>query len=228
MSYTLYDRLGSGGFVVEAMLALAGVEYKYEPLQSKPNEPIKQLVEHLNPWGQVPMLETADGSLVTEVGAIISYLAYQELTCHDGPHLWVEPKDRALYLRWNVFLSVNVYEGILRQCYPQRYFDPLEDEEMNAKLSVSVKTSAKKRVHEAFLFLENHVIKEKGDFLLSSKLSGCDIYMAMLYAWHNKKADLPKCTEITRRVATHELIQSIWKRNFHDRLDYKWHELSPS
>ena len=87
MSYTLYNHLGSGGFVVEAMTAVAGVEYKHKPLQSKPNEPIKQLVEHLNPWGQVPMLETADGSLVNEVGAIISYLAYQESACHDGPRL---------------------------------------------------------------------------------------------------------------------------------------------
>lgn len=35
MSYILHNRLGSGGFVVEATLALAGLEYVYEPIESK-------------------------------------------------------------------------------------------------------------------------------------------------------------------------------------------------
>ena len=221
MSYILHNRLGSGGFVVEAVLELAGLDYNYEPLNSKPNTSVKSLVQHINPWGQVRILETPDGTVLTEVAAILIYL---EPHCTDN--LWVE--DHTAFLRWSVFLSVNIYEGILRQCYPHRYFESFaNDEDLNAKMAKSIQASAKRKVHEAFLFLENHAIHEEG-YLLGSKLSACDIFLAMLYAWHNRQPDLPKCTEITRRVATHPIINPIWKRNFHDRLDFKWHELPPS
>ena len=59
--------------------------------------------------------------------------------------------------------------------------------------------------------------------MLGKQLSPVDIYLAFLYAWHNKQPDLPKITSITKRVATHKVIQPIWERNFHDRLDEKWH-----
>lgn len=135
-------------------------------------------------------------------------------------------------------MSVNIYEGILRQSYPHRYFDvssgldaknPASDTvveaAVQAEMSMCIKTSAKKRVHEAFLLLEDVI--DEGDFLLGPKMSSCDIFLALLYAWHNKQPDLPKCCEITRRVASHRLINPIWERNFHDRLDEKWHEIRP-
>lgn len=222
--------------MVEATLELAGIEKEYSPIKSKPNTSVREHIAHINPWGQVPVLETPNGDVITEVAAIICYLAQHEETCRNGPHLW--NSDNASYLRWSVFMSVNIYEGILRQSYPDRYFDissnidtkdpsrkAAVETAVKAEMSMSVKMSAKKRVHEAFLLLEN-VIHE-GHFLLGSKMSSCDIFLAMLYAWHNKQPDLPKCCEITRRVATHRLVNPIWERNFHDRLDEKWHEARP-
>ena len=78
----------------------------------------------------------------------------------------------------------------------------------------------------AFKLLEEHVLaknEEGHTFLLGERMSPVDVYLAFLYAWHNKQADLPGCTEITRRVATHEVIGPVWERNFRDRLDEKWH-----
>lgn len=236
MSYILHNRLGSGGFVVEATLELAGLEYTYEPIESKPNTPVQERIAHINPWGQVPVLEVPNGKVLTEVAAIICYLTQSENACHSGPNLW--NNDYASFLRWSIFMSVNIYEGILRQSYPYRYFDfssssntessareAVIDTAIKTGMALSVKMSARKRVHKAFLLLEE--IIHKDEFLLGPQMSCCDIFLAMLYAWHNKQPDLPKCCEITHRIATHTLINPIWERNFHDRLDEKWHEARP-
>lgn len=239
MAYVLHNRLGSSGFLVEAMLTAANVPFAYEPLKSLPNTPVRPLVQRVNPWGQVPVLVTPDGTVLTECGAILIYLVEHEPGCARGPHLFVPPDDEgnggskggggsrasAACLRWTVFLSVNAYEGILRQSYPRRYFDPFDDDDdLNSKVEESVQLAARKRTHAAFKLLEEHVLaknKEGHKFLLGERMSPVDVYLACLYAWHNKQADLPGCTEITRRVATHEVIGPVWERNFRDRLDEK-------
>lgn len=50
--YILHNRLGSGGFVVEAALPLAQIPLVYEPLTTTPDTDVAPFVVHLNPWGQ--------------------------------------------------------------------------------------------------------------------------------------------------------------------------------
>ena len=50
MGYVLHNRLGSGGFAVEVALELAGLDYVYEPINSKPNTSVKEHIDHINPW----------------------------------------------------------------------------------------------------------------------------------------------------------------------------------
>ena len=63
MGHILYNRLGSGGSVVEAAMALAD-------------------------------------------------------RTHTGPNLWID--NRPAFLRWTVFMSVNIDKHILRQSYHER------------------------------------------------------------------------------------------------------------
>lgn len=220
MTYTLHSRLGSGGFAVEAVLTAAGIKFDYHPMASKPDVPLGPGIAHLNPWQQVPVLELEDGTIITETAAILTYLSQKEASLKNGPVLWVD--DPAQFLRWSVFLSVNIYEGILRKSYPARYVSgyPASTAPL---ITGSVRDAAIRRVHEAFTCIEQATSDHA--FLLGERMSPCDVFLAMLYAWHNQRPDLPKCTWITRQVATHEAIRPIWKRNFHDRLDFKWHEL---
>lgn len=233
MTYRLHNRLGSGGFAIEATLSLAGVPFDYEPMASRPNQPLGPKIAHLNSWGQVPVLDLPDGGRMTEVAAMLAQLSVTEAGCREGPYLWID--DHPAFLRWSVFLAVNVYEGILRQSYTPRFFQPLPVEEdgaeslqgftasgLNASMDRNLKNAAKTRVHQAFRCLENDTAEHA--FLLGPRLSSCDIFLAMLYAWHGQQPDLPKCTRITQLVATHDQIRPIWRRNFHDRLDHKWHE----
>ncbi|MEM9899872.1 MAG: glutathione S-transferase family protein [Pseudomonadota bacterium] len=226
MTYRLHNRLGSGGFVIEACLAACDIEFAYEPIRSVPDQPLGSQVHDLNLWGQVPVLELHDGAKITEVAAILAHLSYAEPTLKHGPDLWID--DHPQFLRWSVFLSVNVYEGILRRSYTSRYYSKSADtgagaspEDSDAFIASSIRHAARKRVHDALLCIERETAHHK--FLLSDRLSPCDVYLAMLYAWHNKQPDLPKCTWITSQVATHARIRAIWKRNFEDRLDFRWH-----
>lgn len=50
--YILHNRLGSGGFVVEAALPLAQIPFIYETFASTPDTDVAPVVAHLNPWGQ--------------------------------------------------------------------------------------------------------------------------------------------------------------------------------
>lgn len=222
MKYRLHNRLGSGGFAVEATLVAAKLDFAFDPINSVPNQPLGAQVDSLNTWGQLPVLELQDGRKITETAAILTHLSEVEPSVANGPNLWIE--DRSQFLRWSIFLAVNVYEGILRQSYSDRFFaaNSMSDSE-KAEVTSAIRQAAKDRVHHAFKCIEAETAGHK--FLLGDRLSPCDIFLAMLYAWHNQKPDLPKCTMITTQVATHEDIRPIWKRNFHDRLDFRWHEL---
>lgn len=227
MTYVLYNRMGSGGFAVEAAMALAGVEYRLEKLDSRPNEPLKTKIEYLNGWGQVPVLNLPDGTIMTELCAIMTHLTCVEDGCQRGPHLWVE--DHPAFLRWAAYLCVNVYEGILRQTYPDRFCltsgrtGSALDVGSDAWLLNNVSAAGERRTHEALLHIQDATKMHR--FLIGDRMSGCDVILAMLYAWHNQRPDLKRLAWITEQVATHDVVRPIWRANFETRLDFKWHEL---
>lgn len=227
MTYTLYNRSGSGGFVIEAVLEMAGAHFQVQTLNSLPNEPLQDHIGHLNGWGQVPVLILEDGTVMTELAAILAYLAQVEPGLRRGPHLWIDSDP--LFLRWSVFLCVNAYEGILRQTYPERYCTTHNaspsDETMAIRqdaIIANVKAAADARTHAAFLCLEKQI--KSGGFVLGTKPSACDVLLAMLYAWHNKRPDLPNCTFITERIATHAVVRPMWQKHFESRLTHQWHK----
>lgn len=71
------------------------------------------------------------------------------------------------------------------------------------------------RVHAALREIERSCTTN--GVLLDPEISLCDVFLAMLYAWHNKWPDLPNCTRIARLVATHPVIAPVWDPNFSHR-----------
>ena len=106
MSYKLYNRIGSGGFVVEAALALADIPHELVTLNSVTSTPLPASFRDINPWGQVPTLLTPDGDTLTESAAILIHLA----ACHPGKGLGPPPgsPEHGQFLRWLVFMSSNI------------------------------------------------------------------------------------------------------------------------
>lgn len=209
MSYKVYNRLGSGGFAVEAALTLAEVPHEMVFLDSAPSTPLPDSYRQINPWGQVPALITPDGTLVTETGAILIWLAGRHPAL--GPVPWTD--EHATFVRWIVFMSASLYEGVLRQTYPDRY--TATEDGVDAVIA-----AAAKRNQDAFLLLEDHLKGRKT--IAGEDLSAADIYLAMLTTWHRNKDDLPNVSALAKRVAEHPAIAPVWEKNFAHVLDRVW------
>lgn len=211
MPYKLYNRPGSGGFAVEAALALAEQTVELITIDSKPSTDLPESFRETNAWRQVPVLVTPDGTVMTESAAMLIWIAEQHPGKDVGPA--IGSQDRAQLLRWVVFLSVNVYEAVLRRVYPGRYVaDP--------EAAPDVRRMATQRNDDAFVMLERELVEHA--FLLGSEMSVADVYLAMLFAWHAEHDAYPNCQKLTHRVARHSVVAPIWQRNFDHRLAVKW------
>lgn len=206
MPYRLYNRRGSGGFVVEAALALAETAFELEELDSKPSTPLPESFRQLNPWRQVPTLILPDGSTMSETAAILIHLA----ACHPDKPLGPAPgtSEHAQFLRWIVFANVNVYEAILRMPYTERYTTDRDGLE-------AVREAALLRKGEAVTVLEQAI--DSGPFLLGSEMSVLDVYVAMLHTWYRTDLALPKLDALKAGVKAHPVVGPIWQRHFGDR-----------
>lgn len=209
MTYKVYNRLGSGGFAIEAALNLAGADHQMEFLDSRPSTPLPESYRQINPWGQVPALITPDGTLVTETGAILIWLSGRHPAL--GPDPWTD--DHATFIRWIVFMSTSLYEGVLRQTYADRYT-------ASADGVADVIKAAAQRNHDAFLLLEDHL--QGRETLVGADITAADIYLAMLTVWHRRRDELPNALRLTHRIAEHPDIHHAWERNFARRLDKTW------
>jgi glutathione S-transferase len=206
MTYRLHNRVGSGGFVAEAALALAGAPYEILELDSEPGTPLPESFRDINPWGQVPTLVLPDGSVMTETAAILIHLA----ACF--PDKGFAPAAgtpaHAAFLRWVVFTNVNIYEATLRQLYPFRYTsDPNAHD--------ATRDAAIARMGEALAVLEKAI--NTGPYLLGETMNLADIYIAMLFVWFSGEIDAPNLTRLTDGVRRHPTVAPIWRRHFGDR-----------
>lgn len=206
MTYRLYNRVGSGGFVVEAALALAGAPCELVDLDSESSTPLPESFRAVNPWGQVPTLVLPDGSTMTESAAILIHLA----ACHPDKKLAPLPGTpaHARFLRWVVFANVNIYEAALRRSYPFRYTADPQAHDATREAAIA-------RMGEALAVLEKAI--GAGPFLLGETMSLADVYFAMLFIWFRGRIEAPNLTRLTEGVRRHPTVAPIWRRHFGDK-----------
>lgn len=205
MPYILYNRRGSGGFVVEATLALTGADYELPELNSKVGTPLPDAFRATNPWRQVPTPVLPDGTTMTETSAILIHLA----ACHPDRGLAPSPGTSAhgTFLRWIIFANINLYEAVLRRGYPSRFTDDEAGTE-------AVQSAAIRRMGEALGVIEEHIA---GPFLLGPDMNVADIYIAMFYIWHRGEIDAPKLASIAQHMRDHSVVGPVWRKHFGDR-----------
>lgn len=175
--YTLYTRPSTGGFVAEAVLALAGAPFERVNI-SKTVAPDPGFLA-ISPLGQVPVLTLPDGSSLTESAAICTLIAER----HPEAALAPAPGSpiRADFLRWMSFMSSALYPAVLRYYYAQRYTADPDGVQ-------AVKEAAAAELDRGFAVLDQAL--EGRDWLVGDAFSVADVYLLMIASWHplGKKA----------------------------------------
>lgn len=199
MTYTLYTNKGSGGFAVEAAFAKAGAPVKLVTIDYDAKEQQSAAYAKINPMMQVPAMTLPDGTLVTELAAIVMHIA----AAFTDKGLAPVPGSsaHARFLRWMLFMATNIYEADLRYFYPDRYTtDPSG--------VPAVKASGAAHMARAFSIME----PELKPFLLGSTQTIADVYLAMLTTW--SPAPLRGKFEALRAaVATDPAYGPVWERH---------------
>lgn len=205
MTYRLFNRRSSGGFVVEAALNLAEASFELVELDSKVGTPLPESFRETNPWGQVPTLILPDGTMMTETSAILIHIG----ACFPEKNLAPIPgsSEHAVYLRWLVFANVNLYEAVARRGYPFRYTtDPTAED--------ATREAAIARMGEALAVLEAGIA---GPFMLGDEMTLGDVYLAMLFIWYRGEIDAPRLTVLKNAVKQNPIVAPIWERHYGDR-----------
>ena len=169
MSYHLFNRPGSGGFVVESTLTLAEADFEPTELDSKAGTPLPESFRETNSLGQLPILILPDGRTMTVSSAMLMHLA----ACFPEKNLGPDPgtSEHASFLRLIVFASVNLYESLFRRGYPFRFTDDEDGYKAIPKAAI-------RRMGEALLVIKDNI---KGRFLLGYTMSLANIHIAMFF-----------------------------------------------
>jgi glutathione S-transferase len=209
--YKLYARAGSGSFIVEAILAEAGVPLEIQDVERLPRRIPPDYLVKLNPLGQIPTLILPSGEVMTETAAITIYL------CDLYPKADLAPATdsprRAAYLRWLLYMATTIYMSDLRAIYCERYTDDPNGIE-------AVKSSALKHRDRQWDILE----AELGDkpYMMGERFSVLDIYAVMLAAWNKDSREFlakrPKLRALYERVKARPTLAPVFKRNNMDGL----------
>lgn len=200
MTYKLYSHDRSGGFAVEAALVKAAAPFELSVVDTNKGEQNAADFVALNPMRQVPALLLPDGTLMTESAAMLIHLA----AAFPGQGLAPPPAtgSHARFLRWLVFMAVNVYEGDLRYFYSDRYTsDPAGSE--------GVKTAAAAHMRRSFAVLEQAL----SPFVAGPDLSVADAYLAMLVQWSPEPVTSPAIAAVVRAVVADPHYGTVWHRH---------------
>lgn len=198
--YKLYTRPGSGGFVVEAALALANAPFEQIDVP-KTDQPDPAFLA-ISPLNQVPVLTLPDGRSMTESAAICVLLAERHPDARLAPA--IDAPARADFLRWMAFMSSVLYPAVLRFYYANRYTS-------DADGTKAVKQAAIAEMDRGFAVLDTAL--DGHDWLVGDLMSLADIYLVMLVAWHpdvdKARTAWPNIERLWARLRDHPLMKKL-------------------
>ncbi|MGL4279974.1 MAG: glutathione S-transferase family protein [Albidovulum sp.] len=209
MGYVLYGRRQTGSMVVEAALALAGAAYSFRAVPSPGSDEERAAYAKINPRGQVPALIHPDGTVITEGPAILNHLADAFPTAGLAP----PPGSalRAWHDRWLAFFHANVYEGMLRELFPDRYTT-------DAAGTAALSAAATAYVRRHFLIFEAELAhRPEGGFYCGAGPSVLDLYLWMLCFWLDADwlaANCPRLFAHWQRMREREALAPVEAAHF--------------
>jgi GST-like protein len=207
VSYKLWGRAGWGSSLVEAQLAWYGLPFTFEPVGDLFKDPdARSRLETVNPLAQVPTLILPDGSVMSESAAITLLLA--DITGQDSLVPKGDAPERAAFLRWLVFIVVNIYPTFTYADDPARF------------VSVNAARDPFRAATDAYAQrLWRQVNSEAGaPYFLGERFSALDIYIAVMTRWRPKRGwfeiEAPRLFAIARHADQIPELRPVWTRNW--------------
>jgi glutathione S-transferase len=147
----------------------------------------------VNPKGYVPALQVQDGTVMTEVSALIQYLADQ------APQAGLIPAagtpERYKVLEWIGFIATEIHKG----------FGPL----WNPTTPDAVKQAAKERLFQRFAYVDQQL--DGRSYLTGERFTVADAYLFVVVNWTNfhglSLGDYPNLAAFMERVAARPKVQ---------------------
>ncbi|MCZ8124278.1 MAG: glutathione S-transferase family protein [Magnetospirillum sp.] len=207
MNHVLYERPGWGSAMIEAQLALYGIAHERVPVAHLySDEAARDAFRKINPAGQVPALVLPDGTLMTESAAITLHLA--DAARSDALVPAPGAAERPAFLRWLVFLVVQVYAPFAIGDRPEKF---VPGAEAAAALAGNVRRLREDmwRVAEA---------AAGAPWFLGERFSALDVFVCTMTHWTPRRpwfdANAPKLARIAARADALPELAAVWRRNF--------------
>lgn len=213
MTYILYGDEGSGSGPVEMALAEFGAPVELRPVPLEGDHQLRAEYRRINPMGRIPTLVLPDGTVVTELIAILLTLDDR----HREAGLLPAPGEaaRAVALRWTALLTGEFYPHVTRWDYPDRFLPGADAAQVAA-----LRDRAQAMGREILRLVEEQALVGAAPYLLGSRFSAADLVIATLSRWLGGRqwtpAHCPRIEALAQAVAARPACAAIWRRH---RLD---------
>ncbi|MCU0765338.1 MAG: glutathione S-transferase family protein [Burkholderiaceae bacterium] len=208
--FVLHGRCGWGSAIVEAQLAWYGLPFRFvDSGDLLASDEAREKLAPLNALAQVPVLQLADGQVMTESAAITLHLA--DLTGRDDLVPGARARERAAFLRWLVFIVANVYPTFTYADLPGR-FVKAEDAAERFRAEVDAYALRLWSMAEA---------AAGAPCFLGERFSALDIYVAVMTRWRPGRRwfaeNAPRLASAAQRAEAQPALAAVFERNFPKR-----------
>lgn len=204
---TLYRSSGCGSALVEAAFVLAGRPLECITASRWHGKERLPELERVNPLGQVPTLVWEDGTVQTESVAILVETGLRYPEAHLLPST---SADRAVALRWLMFLGAHVYAAFNPHDFPERWLP-------DAKQHPALVAGAVERIQAGWQLVESQ-FHPRGPFAFGQAPGALDIAIAVMSRWTPRRVwfdrACPVLAELAHGVDAVPALASVWKENF--------------
>jgi glutathione S-transferase len=151
----------------------------------------------INPKGYVPAVKLDDGSILTEVAAVLQYLGDRNPAAGLIPAAGTQERYRLI--EWITFISTELHKGYGPLWYP--------------KTPEETKRQAKERIGQRLGYVEGRL--GKSGFLTGERFTVADAYLFTIVNWSGMvgvdRSPFPKLQEYQKRVASRPKVQEALK-----------------
>jgi GST-like protein len=203
----LYGEPGRGSVLTEAQLVWYGIDYDFEGVGDLfKSADARKKISEINPVGQIPALIMADGTVMTESAAITLHLA--DLANNDSLVPAAGSLERAVFLRWLIFIVANIYPTYTYGDEPSRFVSGQEGLE-------SFKKSVDEYAIKMYRVLENQA---RQPWFLGDRFSAIDIFICTMSRWQPGRKwfaeNAPKLLSIATATEEVDSLKATWQKNF--------------